>query len=216
MRLKSAVKPQQRSVSRREKREPPGRPAIAAAARRLFIDRGYARTTIEAIARKAGYSVPTVYFHFGTKARIVGYLIDEMEAEEIVPEFQKSLLGADPVRMLDGTAHIARLSCERWWDLLVLLRSSGRNDPELKKVAKKLEDGRLFGLTTVGEALSRGRHLRSDLDARRATDILWTLSSEDTYQRLVVERGWTHDEFEAWLGRAVKRELLASAADQAI
>ena len=214
--VKSAVKPPWRPVSGRDKREPPGRPAIAAAGRRLFMERGYARTTIEAIAKQAGYSVPTVYFHFGTKARIVGYLIDEMEAEEIVPEFQRSLQGADPIRMLESTAHIARLSCERWWDLLVLLRSSGRNDPELKKVAKKLEDGRLYGLSTVGEALSRGGHLGSDLDARRATDILWTLSSEDTYQRLVVERGWTHDEFEAWLGRAVKRELLASAVEQPI
>ncbi len=125
-----------------------------------------------------------------------------------MPEFQKSLQGADPIRMLEGTAHIARLSCERWWDLVVLLRSSGRNDPALMKATKRLEDGRLYGLSTVAEALALGGHLRSDLDARGATDILWTLSSEDTYQRLVVERGWTHDEFEMWLARVVKRELL--------
>jgi AcrR family transcriptional regulator len=206
--LTSAVKSLRRQRAEREKQEPPGRPAIAAAARRLFVERGYARTTIEAIARKAGYAVPTVYFHFGSKAAIVGYLMEQMEAEEIVPEFQKSLQGADPIRMLEGTAHIARLSCERWWDLVVLLRSSGRNDPALTKATKRLEDGRLYGLSTVAEALALGGHLRSDLDARRATDILWTLSSEDTYQRLVVERGWTHDEFEMWLAHVVKRELL--------
>jgi AcrR family transcriptional regulator len=206
--MKSAVKPPGQSRPRRQKSEPPGRPAISAAARRLFVERGYAGTTIEAIAQEAGYAVPTVYFHFGTKAAIVGYLIDQMEAEDIVPQFQKSLQQANPLRMLEGTANIARISCERWWDVYVLVRSAGRADPALSEASKKLDTGRLYGLRLFAEALDRGGHLRSGLDARRATDILWALASEDTYQRLVMERGWTHDEFETWLGKSLKRELL--------
>ena len=206
--MKAAVKSRRRPVSRRQKREPPGRPAIAAAARKLFRVRGYARTTIEAIAQEAGYAVPTVYFHFGTKAAIVGYLIDQMEAEDIVPVFKKLLQEGDPIRMLEGTAHIARMSCERWWDVYVLVRSAGRTDPALSKASKKLDTGRLYGARIFAEALDRGGHLRNDLDGRRATDILWAVASEDTYQRLVVERGWTQDEFETWLGKTLKRELL--------
>jgi len=206
--MKSAVKSQRRPIARRQKREPPGRAAIAAAARKLFRVRGYARTTIEAIAQEAGYAVPTVYFHFGTKAAIVGYLIDQMEAEDIVPVFQKLLQDGDPMRMLEGTAHIARMSCEQWWDVYVLVRSAGPTDPALSKASKKLDSGRLFGVRIFAEALDRGGHLRKDLDARRATDILWAVASEDTYQRLVIERGWTQDEFEVWLGESLKRELL--------
>jgi AcrR family transcriptional regulator len=206
--VKAAVKSHRRPISPRQKREPPGRPAIAAAARKLFRARGYARTTIEAIAQEAGYAVPTVYFHFGTKAAIVGYLIDQMEAEDIVPVFQKLLQEGDPIRMLEGTAHIARISCERWWDVYVLVRSAGRTDPALSKAAKKLDSGRLYGARIFAEALDRGGHLANDLDGRRATDILWAVASEDTYQRLVVERGWTQDEFETWLGETLKRELL--------
>jgi AcrR family transcriptional regulator len=202
--VKSSVKP----PSRRQKSEPPGRPAIAAAARKLFIERGYAGTTIEAIAREAGYAVPTVYFHFGTKTAIVSYLIDQMEAEDIVPQFQKSLQQANPLRMLEGTAHIARITCERWWDVYLLVRSAGRADPALSDASKKLDSGRMYGLRLFAEALDRGGHLRRGVDARRATDILWALASEDTYQRLVLERGWTHDEFETWLGTCLKRELL--------
>jgi hypothetical protein len=152
--------------------------------------------------------VPTVYFHFGTKPAIVKYLIDQMEAEDIVPEFQKSLYGGDPVRMLEGTAHIARIACERWWDLYVLRRSAAGTDPALSKASKKLDSGRQYGLRIVAETLERGGHLRSDLDAQRATDILWALTPEDIYQRLVLERGWTRDEFEKWLGDFLKRELL--------
>jgi len=208
--VKAAVKSQLRPPPGRQKREPPGRAAIAAAARKLFRARGYARTTIEAIAQEAGYAVPTVYFHFGTKAAIVGYLIDQMEAEDIVPVFQKLLQEADPIRMLEGTAHIARMSCERWWDVYVLVRSAGRTDPALSKASKKLDGGRLYGLRIFAEALERGGHLRKGLSGRRATDILWAVASEDTYRRLVIERGWTHDEFEVWLGESLKRELLGS------
>jgi AcrR family transcriptional regulator len=193
---------------KRTKREPPGRPAIAVAARKLFVERGYAGTTIEAIAQQARYAVPTVYFHFGSKAAIVGYLIDQMEAEEIVPVFQKAMQQASPLRLLEGTAHIARVSCEKWWDVFQVVRSAGRADAALSEASKKLESGRLYGLRAFAEALERSGHLRSGLDATRATDIMWALASEDTYQRLVVERGWTQDEFEAWLGNALKRELL--------
>ena len=83
--MKSAVKTHKRAKPERQKREPPGRAAIAIAARKLFVERGYAGTTIEAIALAAGYAVPTVYFHFGTKTAIVSYLIDQMEADDIVP-----------------------------------------------------------------------------------------------------------------------------------
>lgn len=208
--MKPAVKARQRPTSRLQKREPPGRPAIAAAARKLFVERGYARTTIEAIAQGAGYAVPTVYFHFGAKAAIVSYLIDQMASEEIVPQFQKSLQQADPNGVLEGTAHIARMSCERWWDVVLLVRSAGRADPALSEASKKLDSGRLYGMRMFAEALDRGGHLRSNLNARRATDILWALASEDIYQRLVIERGWTHDEFEMWLAKALKRELLGA------
>lgn len=208
--MKQAVKSPGRRRSGRQKREPPGRPAIAAAARRLFVKRGYAGTTIEAIAQESGYAVPTVYFHFGTKTAIVSYLIDKMEAEDIVPAFQKSLQQTNPLRMLEGTARIARTSCEQWGDLYLLMRSAALADPALSEASKKLDTGRLYGLRLFAEALDRGGHLRSDLDARRAIDILWALASEDTYQRLVVERGWTPDDFEAWLSQVLKRELLGA------
>jgi AcrR family transcriptional regulator len=206
--VKSAVKPTRGAKPQRQKREPAGRPAIALAARKLFVERGYAGTTIEAIAQEAGYAVPTVYFHFGSKAAIVGYLIDQMEAGDIVPVFQKAMQQANPLRMLEGIARIARISCEKWWDVYQVVRSAGRADAALSEASKKLDSGRLYGLRVFAEALERSGHLRTGLDATRATDIMWALASEDTYQRLVVERGWTQDEFEAWLGKSLKRELL--------
>ena len=41
-----------------------------------------------------------------------------------------------------------------------------------------------------------------------ATDILWALASEDAYQRLVVERKWSPNRYEAWLGACLSQQLL--------
>src|SRR5215467_8732359 len=52
------------------------RQSVIAAARRLFGERGYAGTSIEAIAEAAGVAVPTVYAAFGNKRSILRALID--------------------------------------------------------------------------------------------------------------------------------------------
>src|SRR6266540_7187996 len=49
---------------------------ILDAARRLFVERGYVATTIEAIAAEAGVAVPTVYLAFGTKRALLVELLD--------------------------------------------------------------------------------------------------------------------------------------------
>ena len=189
-------------------REAPGRPALAAAARKLFADRGYASTTIQAIAEEAGYAVQTVYFHFGSKATIVRYLFEQMKAEDILPLYERSLREADPLERLAITARIARQAGERWWDIYTLLRSAGRADPELSGLSRQLDDERLHGVLTLAQALAGAGHLRKGLDVQRATDILWAIAAEDTYQRLVVERGWSPDDYEAWLRRCLQRELI--------
>ena len=39
-------------------------------------------------------------------------------------------------------------------------------------------------------------------------DILWTLTSYDIHRRLVVERKWSADRYEKWLGDTLVRTLL--------
>lgn len=190
------------------RRQPAGREAIASAARRLFAKRGYAGTTIEGIATAAGYAVPTVYFHFGSKAAIVEHLLTRMRSESIMPTFEESMRADDPGRVVELTAHIARLAADRWSDLYTVVRSAARSDSAIRNLYAQEESGRLYGVSRVAEMLQRGGHLKSGLDVAKATAILWTLNSDDTYQRLVIERGWSLDEYEGWLVACLKHELL--------
>src|SRR5438270_13886069 len=50
--------------------------AILQAARSLFLDRGYAATTLQAIADEAGVAVQTVYASFGNKRELLKQVLD--------------------------------------------------------------------------------------------------------------------------------------------
>jgi hypothetical protein len=50
--------------------------------------------------------------------------------------------------------------------------------------------------------------LRSGTTASMARDILWTLTSYDIHRRLVVERNWSSDRYEQWLGETLVATLL--------
>jgi AcrR family transcriptional regulator len=82
----AAVNPPRRYHSpRRQAQARTTRRRIAAAGRRLFARDGYARTTIEAIAREARVAVQTIYFFFGSKRAVCVALVDAME-QEVRPE----------------------------------------------------------------------------------------------------------------------------------
>ena len=57
--------------SRRQAQARETQSAIVRAARDLFIDQGYGRTTIADIAGAAGVSVETIYAAFGNKATLL-------------------------------------------------------------------------------------------------------------------------------------------------
>src|SRR5690349_23235714 len=49
---------------------------IVDAAAELFVGQGYAATTLEQIAARAGVAVQTVYFHFGNKRTVLKDAVD--------------------------------------------------------------------------------------------------------------------------------------------
>ena len=63
----------------RRKKEPPGahRAAIAKAAERLFAQKGMEATSMDEIAKAAGYSKATLYVYFQSKEELVGLLVLE-------------------------------------------------------------------------------------------------------------------------------------------
>ena len=60
---------------RRQAQADATRAGIAAAARRLFVERGWAGTTVRGVAQAAGVSEPTLYATYGSKAGLAYALV---------------------------------------------------------------------------------------------------------------------------------------------
>jgi AcrR family transcriptional regulator len=111
------------------------RALVLAAARRIFLARGYHAATLDEIADQAGFSRGVVQSRFGNKADLFLALLEEQIAERAAQNAQvaEGLSGAEGMRVL--REHAARRSrAELDWGLLVIeFRVHAARDPDLSR-----------------------------------------------------------------------------------
>lgn len=194
-------------LSHRARQAQATRQAVMTAARTLFAERGYTATTIEAISRSAGIPVQTIYSAFGTKRTIleeirVAWIRDADVAESFGEAMTMPRLG-DRLRL---AAHWTRRQFEFGHDVIAAYQEAARVDPEAARVWKAALQGRAVGLSKMIRS-ARG-DLRPGLPPKRAVDTFVAMTLPEAYRTLVLERGWTPDQFEDWLARTLVRELV--------
>jgi AcrR family transcriptional regulator len=185
------------------------RARIAAAARQLLEETGYAGMTIPAVAKAAGVAVPTVYAIFGSKKGIVSGLLD---AARFGDDYRRLLAEAravkeDPMELLKFPPRFARRIYESEIPVENLLRGAGMVAPELAAVEDEANCERYDSQVMVIDALEKSGLLRAGLTRDAARAILWSLTSRELFRMLVRERGWSGDEYEEWLRRTIRWEL---------
>ena len=193
----------------RERQAEESRQRILDAARSLFLKRGYAGTTVDAIAEGAGLSPKTVTAVFGSK---IGVLTELVRPSTFGQRYQQLLerlqTEADPVQRVALTASITCQVYDALAPELDLLRGAASIAPELTELARQVEARRReYQGRLITYLISRGI-LRQGLQPEEATDELWALSSYDLYRLLVVERGWASERYETWLANVLLQRLL--------
>ena len=180
---------------------------ILEAARILFLKAGYTATTIEAIATRAGVAVSTVYAAFGSKRAILrGIRTAWHESSQIREVVFSTPSDLDPSSRLRRFAHATRRQWETGSSVLAIYRGAAAADREAAAELAEALRGRRTSLDTFTRSL--GPALRSDLPLERASAVLRALCLPEVYEELVVESGWSEDEYESWLSAALARELL--------
>jgi AcrR family transcriptional regulator len=190
------------------------RARIATAAARLFVENGYAATSITTIATEAGVAAQTVYNAFANKPAILCAALDLAIAGDDAPVatlerawVRDALAAPDAVdqvrRQVDGAAAIlARVS-----PLLEVVRGAAPTDPDLATAWRaNIEQRRTVQRVFVDALAGRGA-LRPGLTVDDATDVTLALLSPETYTLLTVERGWSPDRWRAWARDALLRQL---------
>lgn len=181
---------------------------IIASARELFTTLGYQATTLAAIADAAGVSVPRVNLS-GTKAHLLVEAYQRTSSDEAVvrpitdePSFQQLMalpteeaLTAYVTWLADHHARSVRL----WF----ALREAAALDPEAAAAYEAVvaSDERAF-VAGVAWAAERGL-LTGDAPAEDRACSWAVISSAETYQRFVARYGWTHEQYAAWVRRAL-------------
>jgi AcrR family transcriptional regulator len=184
------------------------------AARRLFIERGYAATTIPEIAAAAGVAVPTIYWAFGSKRAIVGEIRQAwFEAAQTGPGLQAVLATDEPGARLEAYAAFMGNQWATGAEALAIQQDAMRGDPEIAAEIAAVLAERADRLEAVVAPLAP--HLREPLTVETAHDILLALSLLEVYRELR-DRGWTDAKYQAWLGRVLREQLLVSDAAKTI
>lgn len=197
-------------VSYRQQQAAATRTRIAVAARRLFRDAGYQRTSVAAIAAEAGVAERTVYVAFGAKREILSAIcdawLDDAHARELVAE---AVAATDAVRTVELAARFLRGLFETGYDVMVLFEAASAEDPETRAMLR----AKLEGRNQVQNLIIESIRDRLVVPLGTAQAIYRALAAVGVYQELVVESGWTIDDYERWVVGQLRSQLLGLAAE---
>ena len=206
------------STGRRE-RARQARDQISVIAEDLFLSRGYAATTVTAIAAQARVSVETIYKSFGGKPGLVRAILERglagagpMPAEQRSDQIRDT--EPDPRRILTAWGAFVTEIAPRTAPILLLARDAAASDPELAALLDEVSAARLERMTVNARALSDAGHLQPAITLTQAADVLWTYSSPELYELLVLCRGWSAEHYGRFVAQAIIAALLPAAPGQ--
>ncbi len=193
---------------------------LLTAASQLFAERGYAGSTVSAIAERAGVSLQTLYLAWGSKRALLrAYLEEAMtgsptavtegrwvaQARSMVDD--AAFGGHDPQDVLRGVAHTFRTVAERAALAWKLYRDAAAVDPEiaadhavLERLRRKTLAGALSGIEDI--------QLRPGMRRSAAIDTVMVVASPQSHELLVASGNLTLDEYEEWIARTLIAALL--------
>ena len=199
-------------IDGRHERSRRTRARVLAAAHDLFVELGYDRASIEAIAAQAGVATQTVYNLFHTKhallAAVLGVAIagDDMPVPIVErPWFDGIERRAAATVVTDfavaGAAVVARAA-----PVYDVVRRAASH-PEIGQLLDDTRRRRRADQAQLVARLAAAGHLRAGLGVTTAADITYALMNEEVFLLLTGDCGWALARFERWLAAALVAQL---------
>lgn len=215
--MNDSVKTRAYRSSVRTQRAEQTRTAVLDAARALFVERGYRRTTVQQIAEQAGVNVDTIYHAVGRKPELMRELVETSLSgqSEAVPAERRPYViqikeAATAGEKIDIYAAAITQIHMRMAPIFLALRDAALADEACRTLWKDIADRRARNMVDFAADLRVTGELRDDLDDRRIADVIWSMNAVEYWVLLVEERGWTSAEFETWIADAWRRLLLST------
>jgi AcrR family transcriptional regulator len=186
---------------------------ILESARQLFSDRGYAGTTVAAVAEDAGVSPETIYLSLGGKRGLLDGVMDITGPHDSVADDEKWWLIVSGLpqasERLDSMVEYSCRILARTRPIHAIIRGAADKEAFAAALGRRLLTERLTNQT---ERIRRylGDALRPGLSVAEAGERYCALASPELYHLLTVELGWSADQHRTWLTRLLRAELLGS------
>jgi hypothetical protein len=113
----------------------------------------------------------------------------------------------DPVKMVEAFARILADLMERTSSILYVLASAAQVDPDAAGLLADVRRQRHTGQSRIVAALVERDALDPDLDPSKAADTVYAFMSPDVHRILTIERGWSTEDYEAYVVRCLRSLL---------
>ena len=176
------------------------------AAGELFAAQGYAATSVDAVAAHAGVSRETIFKTFGSKRQLLQRWVEREVAggDGPVPIAQQHWVEvirttSDGDRQIELAAAALRGIYDRAIDALVALRAAAHVDRDIAELWQLASQQRREDVETVTAILAANSARRRHRPDDRLVDVVYTLTSPETFELLVRQCGWSHDQYQHWI-----------------
>jgi AcrR family transcriptional regulator len=207
--------------ARREQAAELTRRAIVDAARRVFIERGYAGATIAAVAQAADVAVPTVYASVGGKSALLMALLDDIDEQGGVPSSTATIhplsnpdevvrnAVSNPEEVIRNAVQLTRRVNEQSGDIIAVLDAAAQFEPEAAAAVDEGIRRHRAGWLGVAERLQALGALSPGLNVQVAADTLSILTNFRVWRTLVRDYGWSWSAAADWVTSQAQRTVLA-------
>lgn len=170
--------------------------ALLSAARAIIEGDGFESLTMAAVAERAGVSRRAVYLHFDSRAELLAELLRHLgQAEELGASLQRVWDSPDSLAALDEWAyHLARAHPR----IMLIARAVDqvrRADPDAAAMRAEIMRRWRLGCGRLMAWLNAEGNLARPWTVDGAADMLWALMSWDVLEGLLVERGWSREQY---------------------
>ena len=172
------------------------RDRICAAAEKLFVGDGYARTSIRAVAKAAAVAEATIYLAFPNKAALLDAVIVRATRDN-PSEGLDTIAAAPPEEIVPRLASSNAVLMARAGRLIALGESASLMDAQLRPLRERAHRNLRTAFRVIADRLDDAGLLRTS--AHQAADSLYAVASESTYLRMTEGAGLSSDHYARWL-----------------
>jgi AcrR family transcriptional regulator len=188
---------------------------IVAAAHGLFVEDGFATTTVADIAAAANTSPPTVFGAFGSKAGLLKACIDVALAgdDEPVAVADRPLAQwvyetGDPRELLRRYATMMGTLARRVAPIYDVMARAADAEPALAALLADFERQRLRAATMIAAGVAQRGGLPPGRTVSEARDTIWILNAPELYVTLTRKRRWSTSRYVSWAAQSLVKLVI--------